>query len=110
MAGSRLASYESLGWMVGHEVRYTIDSGAALDLHTLQIGYYESGYATELTTAFQCDNQALTTLWKKAQRTLYVNMRARNSIHWVSPRICSKTLMGYSDPSIVLSGRQSATF
>ena len=33
------------------------------------------------------------------------------AIDWVSPRICSRTLMGgYSDPISVLSGRQPATF
>ena len=37
--------------------------------------YYESGYDTALAGAFSCDVPALTTLWRKAQRTLYVNMR-----------------------------------
>ena len=31
------------------------------------------------------------------------------SIDWFSPRICSRTLMGHSDPISVLSGRQPAT-
>ena len=97
--------YESPGWMVGHEVIYSVDSRAPLlllagsgvddvsstgagagagagaggdDAHGapgLVVGYFESGYATELAGAFHCDVPALTTLWKKAQRTLYVNMR-----------------------------------
>ena len=41
----------------------------------LDVAYYESGYDVQLTKAFHCDVPALSTLWKKAQRTLYVNMR-----------------------------------
>jgi hypothetical protein len=64
--------------MVGHEVHYTVDSQAKLPLKgigALKVGYFDSGYATKLTDAFHCNIPALTTLWKKAQRTLYVNMR-----------------------------------
>ena len=67
--------YESLGWMVGHEVIYSMDVMAPLQPSDLTVGYYESGYDTNLTTPFECDNLFLTKLWQKAQRTLYVNMR-----------------------------------
>lgn len=70
--------YESPGWMVGHEVRFTVDAISPIALEgpgTLEVGYYATGYDTTLTRAFHCSNPSLTTLWKKAQRTLYVNMR-----------------------------------
>lgn len=33
--GSRAASYESPGWMVGHEVKYSVDARAAISLQSL---------------------------------------------------------------------------
>ena len=64
--------YESLGWMSGNEVQYTIPAGVQI----VKLGYRETGYDTDLTAgAFTCSDSALNTLWTKAQRTLYINMR-----------------------------------
>lgn len=64
-------NYESLGWMNGHEVIYTIPPG----VRVLGLGYRETGYDTELAGRFECSDERLNTLWKKAQRTLYLSMR-----------------------------------
>lgn len=63
--------YESLGWMSGNEVQYTVPAGVQI----LALGYRESGYDTELSGAFTSNDSKLNTLWTKAQRTLYINMR-----------------------------------
>lgn len=63
--------YESLGWMNGHKVYYTIPRGVEI----LELKYRETGYATEFTGAFVCDEPFYNILWEKARRTLYVNMR-----------------------------------
>ena len=78
LGSSQFISYESPGWMVGHEVHYSMDVLAPLPLtgaNALQIAYTETGYDADLSGAFHCNDAALTTLWRKAQRTLYVNMR-----------------------------------
>lgn len=64
-------AYESLGWMNGHEVIYTVPAGVKI----MALKYRESGYRTQLTPLFKCDDERLNALWEKAQRTLYVNMR-----------------------------------
>lgn len=63
--------FESLGWMSGHEVHYSIPAGVKV----LALKYRETGYATEFSGSFKCDDVALNELWKKAQRTLYITMR-----------------------------------
>jgi len=63
--------YESLGWMNGHDVRYTIPK----DVKVLAIKYRETGYNAEFVGQFECDDPALNTLWEKSKRTLYVTMR-----------------------------------
>jgi alpha-L-rhamnosidase len=63
--------YESFGWMNGQEIRYTIPAGVEI----LGLGYRETGYDTDLAGSFASDDPHLDTLWKKAQRTLYANMR-----------------------------------
>ncbi|MEO8212630.1 MAG: alpha-L-rhamnosidase C-terminal domain-containing protein [Myxococcales bacterium] len=64
--------YESLGWITGNEVQYTIPAGVQI----VKLGYRETGYDTDLTAAaFTGSDSALNTLWTKAQRTLYLNMR-----------------------------------
>jgi alpha-L-rhamnosidase len=64
-------SYESLGWMSGNEVQYTIPAGVQI----LELGYRETGYDADLAGSFKSNDSALNTLWAKAQRTLYLNMR-----------------------------------
>jgi hypothetical protein len=66
-----LQEFESLGWMSGHEVRYTIPAGVKV----LTLKYRESGYDCDFAGSFHCDDEFYNTLWLKARRTLYVCMR-----------------------------------
>ncbi|MEI7899390.1 MAG: alpha-L-rhamnosidase C-terminal domain-containing protein [bacterium] len=63
--------YETLGWMNGHEVRYTIPAGVKI----LGLTYRETGYNADFIGRFECDDAGLNRLWEKARRTLYVTMR-----------------------------------
>jgi alpha-L-rhamnosidase len=63
--------YESLGWMSGNEVHYTIPAGVQI----VKLGYRESGYDADFSGTFTSNDRDLNTLWTKAQRTLYLNMR-----------------------------------
>jgi len=63
--------YESLGWMNGHEVIYTIPAG----VRVIDLKYRETGYDTDLAGSFECSDERLNTLWRKAQRTLYLEIR-----------------------------------
>lgn len=63
--------YESLGWMNGHSVIYTIPDG----VEVLSLGYRETGYNCEFAGTFICDNPDLNRLWRMSQRTLYLTMR-----------------------------------
>ncbi|CAA9282696.1 MAG: GH78 / CBM67 [uncultured Cytophagales bacterium] len=64
-------TYESLGWLSGHEVRYVLPQG----VEVTGVGYRETGYHTTFAGTFAASDSLLTKLWRKAQRTLYVNMR-----------------------------------
>jgi hypothetical protein len=64
-------TYESFGWMSGTEVLYTVPAGVEI----LELGYRETGYDADFAGSFKCDDDTLNTLWTKAQRTLYINMR-----------------------------------
>jgi len=64
-------SFEALGWFSGEKVIYTVPAGIKI----IRLSYRESGYDTEFTGEFLCDNAGFNTLWKKAVRTLYVTMR-----------------------------------
>lgn len=66
-----LQEFESPGWLSGHTMRYVIPANVEI----VSLKYRESGYATAFTGAFTCNDPFLNKLWKKAQRTLYVNMR-----------------------------------
>jgi len=63
--------YESLGWMNGHSVRYTIPAGVKI----LALKYRETGFDAESVGSFRCDDPFYNTLWEKARRTLYITMR-----------------------------------
>ncbi|WP_405813399.1 discoidin domain-containing protein [Streptomyces sp. NBC_01390] len=63
--------FESLGWMSGTAVRYTIPAGVAV----LELKYRESGYDTDFAGSFSSSDAFFDTLWGKAARTMYVNMR-----------------------------------
>jgi alpha-L-rhamnosidase len=63
--------FEAFGWMNGHEIHYTIPA----DVKVLELKYRETGFDTEFTGRFHCDDPFFNTLWQKACRTLYVTMR-----------------------------------
>ncbi len=77
--------YESLGWMNGHKMIYTLPKG----VRPISLQYRETGYDTVFTSNFQCDVDFYNRFWKKAERTLYVTMRDsyfdcpdRERSHW----------------------------
>ena len=63
--------FECLGWMNGHEVHYKFPRG----IKVRALKFRETGYDTEFTGRFRCDDPDLNLLWTKAARTLYVTMR-----------------------------------
>jgi hypothetical protein len=63
--------YENPGWMNGHEVHYTIPAGFEI----LALRYRETGYDTDFTGSFECDDEFLNRYRQKALRTLYITMR-----------------------------------
>ncbi|WP_170063995.1 alpha-L-rhamnosidase-related protein [Jejuia pallidilutea] len=66
-----IQSYESFGWMNGDTVQYHIPKG----IKVLDLKYRETGYDTDFTGSFYCDNDFYNLLWQKSLRTLYVTMR-----------------------------------
>ncbi len=66
-----IQEYESLGWMNGHHVCYYFPE----DIEILELKYRETGYDTEFTGIFNCNDSFFNTLWEKAARTLYITMR-----------------------------------
>lgn len=63
--------YENLGWMNGHEVWYVVPEG----IEVLELKYRETGYDTEFSGRFHCNDEFFNELWKRSARTLYVTMR-----------------------------------
>ncbi len=63
--------FETPVWMSGHQVIYSIPAGVKI----LGLKYRQSGFNTEFTGRFSCDNEFLNTLWQKCEHTLYINMR-----------------------------------
>lgn len=64
-------SYESPGWLNGEHLLIIAPHGVRLD----SLAYRETGYDTDFSGEFSCDDDFYMRFWKKAQRTLYVNMR-----------------------------------
>ncbi|MFC8094554.1 discoidin domain-containing protein [Streptomyces sp. NPDC057301] len=63
--------FESLGWMSGTAVRYTIPENVTI----MELKYRESGYDTDFAGSFSSSDAFMDALWVKAARTMYVNMR-----------------------------------
>lgn len=63
--------FESLGWVNGGNVQYTIPATVQI----VALKYRESGYDTNITGSFASNDSFFNTLWKKAARTMYVTMR-----------------------------------
>ena len=65
--------YESLGWLNGHNLYVIYPKDADITLHSLS--FRETGYDCEFEGSFTSSDDFLNRYWKKAVRTLYVNMR-----------------------------------
>ena len=63
--------FEALGWFNGEHISYEIPAGVKI----LELKYRETGYNTEFSGIFNCNNDEMNTLWQKSLRTLYVTMR-----------------------------------
>ena len=63
--------YENLGWMSGEVMKYIVPSGVKV----LEFKFRETGYDTDFSSSFTCDDEFLNTYWQKARRTLYLCMR-----------------------------------
>jgi len=66
-----IQEYESLGWFNGQEVLYKVPAGVEI----LELKYRETGYDTEFSGSFKCDDEFYNRLWEKARRTLYITMK-----------------------------------
>lgn len=63
--------YESFGWMNGQKVFYIIPK----ELELIEVNYRETGFNTDFSGLFTCNDLFLNKLWDKAVRTLYLTMR-----------------------------------
>jgi len=63
--------FEMPDWVFGEKIVYTIPEGVEI----LELGYRESGYDSNVTTTFNCDNPDVNKLFEKCVRTLKVCMR-----------------------------------
>ncbi|QZE13937.1 hypothetical protein K4L44_15620 [Halosquirtibacter laminarini] len=63
--------YIHLPWLSGHEIHFIVEEG----IDVIEVGYMESGYDTQFDGTFKVADEYLMKYFKKAQRTLYVNMR-----------------------------------
>ena len=68
---SGVQEYEHLCWMNGEKMYYVIPEG----VEVLAVKYRETGYDTEFSGYFRCDDELLDEYWQKAVRTMYVCMR-----------------------------------
>lgn len=64
-------AFESLDWLYGENVIYTIPAGVKI----LALKYRETGYDCAFRGSFECNDPFLNTLWQKCRRTLYICMR-----------------------------------
>lgn len=63
--------YESFGWMNGHHVLYIVPAGTEV----ARVMYRETGFDSDFSGSFSCDDPFYDRLWQKAARTLYITMR-----------------------------------
>ena len=63
--------FEALGWFNGEHITYKIPKGVTV----VELKYRETGYDSEFSGDFECDDEFLNSLWQKSLRTLYVTMR-----------------------------------
>ena len=63
--------FESPGWFNGEHITYKIPKGVTV----VSLKYRETGYDSEFSGDFECDDEFMNSLWQKSLRTLYVTMR-----------------------------------
>ncbi len=63
--------FEAPGWFNGEHITYKIPKGVTV----VSLKYRETGYNSEFSGDFRCDDEFLNSLWQKSLRTLYVTMR-----------------------------------
>ncbi len=63
--------FEMLDWLFGERMIFTVPD----TVEVMELGYRESSYDSEITTAFTCDNPDVNRLFDKCARTLKVCMR-----------------------------------
>lgn len=63
--------FEATGWFNGEHITYKIPKGVKI----LSLQYRETGYDTDFSGNFLCEDEFLNSLWQKSLRTLYVTMR-----------------------------------
>lgn len=66
-----LQRFELYGWMNGDEIHVIVPKGFRIT----GLAYRETGYDMEPEGTFTCDDPFYNRFWKKALRTLYVNVR-----------------------------------
>ena len=66
-----IQEYESLGWINGHEMYYIVPQGVEI----IDVQFRETGYNTEFSGSFTCNDPFYNNLWQKSARTLYITMR-----------------------------------
>ncbi|MBM4104460.1 MAG: glycoside hydrolase [Planctomycetes bacterium] len=66
-----IQEFESLGWMNGHDMRYTMPQ----NVEVIAVQYRQTGYNADFAGRFKCSDEKLNILWEKSRRTLYVTMR-----------------------------------
>jgi len=63
--------YLHLPWLSGPEIHFVLEDS----IEVLELGYMESGYDAQFDGTFKVADDYLMRYFKKAQRTLYINMR-----------------------------------
>ncbi len=63
--------FEAFGWLSGERAVYVVPPG----VEVREIGFRETSYSTDFVGQFECDDPQLNVLWRKAARTLLINMR-----------------------------------
>jgi len=63
--------FECPGWINGHQVYYIVPKG----IKTLELKFRETGYDTDFSGSFSCNDPFFNKLWEKSRRTLYLTMR-----------------------------------
>ena len=63
--------YEAKNWISGEGAMYTIPAGVTVK----SVQYHQTGFDTEFTGSFECNDNDYNILWKKGARTAYLCMR-----------------------------------